>query len=81
MPHIIVKLYPGKSENQKINLAEDITKVVCENLSLKESSVSVSIEEIPAELWAKEVYKKDIIDNKENLYKKPGYKPKENELE
>lgn len=78
MPHIIIKLYPGKSEDQKINLVENITTVVCENLNLNESSISVSIEEVPPELWAKEVYQKDIIDNQENLYKKPGYKPKEN---
>jgi len=80
MPHIIVKLYPGKSEEQKINLAEKITAVVSESLNLNESSISVAIEEIPSENWGKEVYKKDIIENEKNLYIRPGYKPSEDEL-
>ena len=81
MPHIIVKLYPGRSEEQKMNLVESITKVVSENLNLNESSISIAIEEVPSENWAKEVYKKDIIDNHEKLYKEPGYRPKESEFE
>jgi len=81
MPHIIVKLYPGRSEEQKMSLVESITTVVSENLNLNESSISIAIEEVPSENWAKEVYKKDIIDNHEKLYKEPGYRPKENEFE
>lgn len=81
MPHIIVKLYPGRSEEQKIGLAENITTVISETLNLNESSISISIEEVPRENWTKEVYKKDIMDNYEKLYKKPGYIPKENEFE
>lgn len=81
MPHIIVKLYPGRSEEQKMNLVKSITTVVSEKLNLNESSISIAIEEVPSENWAKEVYKKDIIDNHEKLYKEPGYRPKENEFE
>jgi len=80
MPHIIVKLYPGRSEEQKMNLVEKITAVVSENLNLNESSISIAIEEVPRENWAKEVYKKDIIDKHEKLYKEPGYRPNENEF-
>ena len=81
MPHIIVKLYPGRSEEQKMSLVESITRVVSENLNLNESSISIAIEEVPSENWAKEVYKKDIIGNHKKLYKEPGYRPKENEFE
>jgi 4-oxalocrotonate tautomerase len=80
MPHIIVKLYPGRSEEQKMSLVESITKVVSENLKLNESSISITIDEVPSENWAKEVYKKDIIDNHNKLYKEPGYRPKEDEF-
>lgn len=80
MPHVIVKLYPGRSEEQKINLAEKITAVVSESLNLNESSISVAIEEILSENWGKEVYKKDIIENEKNLYIRPGYRPSEDEL-
>ena len=51
------------------------------NLNLDESTISVAIEEVPKEKWAKEVYKKDIIDNNEKLYKEPGYRPADSEFE
>ncbi len=46
MPHVIVKLWPGKSEEQKRQLAGKITKDVMEALNYGEESVSVSMEEI-----------------------------------
>jgi len=81
MPHIIVKLYSGRSEEQKLDLVDSLTKVVSEKLNLNENSISIAIEEFSRENWAKEVYKKDIIDNYEKLYKEPGYRPSENEFE
>jgi 4-oxalocrotonate tautomerase len=48
MPHVIVKLWPGKSEPQKIRLAEEIVKDVMNVLNYGEESVSVAIEEVPA---------------------------------
>jgi 4-oxalocrotonate tautomerase len=44
MPHVIVKLWPGKSEQQKVRLAEDIVKDVTKILNYGEESVSVAIE-------------------------------------
>jgi 4-oxalocrotonate tautomerase len=41
MPHIIVKLWPGKSEQQKERLAEKIAKDVMDVLNYGEESVSV----------------------------------------
>ena len=46
MPHVIVKLWPGKSEQQKTRLADEITKNVMEVLHYGEESVSVAFEEI-----------------------------------
>ncbi len=73
MPHVIVKLWPEKSEQQKIRLAEEIVKDVMNVLNHGEESVSVAIEEVPAQDWAENVYKPDIVNNSEKLYKKPGY--------
>jgi 4-oxalocrotonate tautomerase len=73
MPHVIVKLWPGKSEQQKTRLAEKITKDVTEVLNYGEESVSVAFEEIKSQDWAEKVYKPDIVNNAKNLYKKPGY--------
>lgn len=74
MPHVIVKLWPGKSEQQKTQLAEAIAKDVMRILHYGEESVSVSIEEIPAQEWAEKVYTPDIQNSPEKLYKKPGYR-------
>ncbi len=73
MPHVIVKLWPGKSEKLKARLAEAIQKDVMNVLSYGEESVSVAIEEISAQDWAEKVYKPDILGQPEKLYKKPGY--------
>jgi 4-oxalocrotonate tautomerase len=73
MPHLIVKLWPGKSEQQKTRLADEITKVGMDVLAYGEESVSVAIEEVSPQDWAKKVYTLDIMSNPEKLYKKPGY--------
>jgi 4-oxalocrotonate tautomerase len=75
MPHVIVKLVPGKSEQQKTRLAEEITKDVMDILHHKEGSVSVSFEEVQAQDWAEKVYRPEILQKRENVYKKPGYNP------
>ena len=36
-------------------------------------SVSVAIEDVASQDWAEKVYKLDILNNAETLYKKPGY--------
>jgi 4-oxalocrotonate tautomerase len=73
MPHVIVKLWPGKSERQKSRLAEEIVKDVMNVLNYGDESVSVAIEEVEPQDWAEKVYKPDIVNNSDRLYKKPGY--------
>lgn len=73
MPHVIVKLWPGKSEKQKERLAMEITDSVMSVLDYGAESVSVAFEEVEAKDWASKVYRTDIIGNESNLYKKPGY--------
>jgi 4-oxalocrotonate tautomerase len=73
MPHVIVKLWPGKSEQQKTRLAEAITKNVMEILHYGAESVSVAMEEIKSQDWLEKVYKPDITSKWDKLYKKPGY--------
>ena len=73
MPHVIVKLWPGKSEQQKTRLAEAITKDVMNIFNYGEESVSVAMEEIKPQDWAEKVYQPDIIGKPAQLYKKPGY--------
>jgi 4-oxalocrotonate tautomerase len=73
MPHVIVKLWPGKSESQKRQLARAIADDVMKVLNYGDESVSVAFEEVGADQWAEKVYRPDIVDKPETLYKRPGY--------
>ena len=75
MPHIIVKLYPGRTEQQKKQLTDEIVKDVVTIAKCEKKSVSVAFEEIEPKDWAEKVYKPDILENEDKLYKKPGYNP------
>jgi len=75
MPHVIVKLWPGKSESQKKRLADAIAKDVMEILHYGDESVSVAMEEVKPRDWVEQVYRRDIEPNQDKLYKKPGYDP------
>jgi 4-oxalocrotonate tautomerase len=77
MPHVIVKLWPGKSEQQKNRLAEAIIKDVMDILHYGEESMSVAIEEVKSQDWVEKVYKPDIRNQWDKLYKKPGYDEKD----
>ena len=73
MPHVIVKLWPGKSEEQKTQLTDRITKAVVESLNYGEESVSVAFEEVSANDWKTQVYEPDIVAKPDTLRKRPGY--------
>jgi 4-oxalocrotonate tautomerase len=75
MPHVIVKLYAGRSEQQKTRLAEEISKAVMAVLRLDADSISVAIEDVMPKDWADKVYRPDILGSQGKLYKKPGYDP------
>jgi 4-oxalocrotonate tautomerase len=72
MPHVIVKLWPGKSEEQKNRLAELISQDVMDVLNYGDESVSVAFEEIAANDWKAKFYKPDIIDQAHKLTKNPA---------
>jgi len=73
MPHVVVKLWPGKSKQQKVHLAEAIAKDVMSILHYGEESVSIAIEEVKSQDWAEKVYKPDIQQKWDTLHKKPRY--------
>ena len=73
MPHVVVKIWPGKTEAQKRDLAEAVTKNVMDILGNSEASVSVAIEEVESDRWRDEVYLPEIAGQADRLYKKPGY--------
>jgi 4-oxalocrotonate tautomerase len=73
MPHVIVKMYPGRTDEQKNKLAQAIADSIVKIAKCEETSVSVAIEEIAPEDWAETVYRPDIMKKEETLVKKPGY--------
>ena len=74
MPHVIVELYPGRSEEQKRRLTEAIAKDVAAITQCPETAVSVALEEVPPADWPEKVYRPDILERQSTLYRKPGYK-------
>jgi 4-oxalocrotonate tautomerase len=73
MPHVIVKLASGRSEQQKEQIAAEVTKAIMATANVGEDAVSVSIEDYAQSEWVEKVYRPDIIGRPGTLYKKPGY--------
>lgn len=73
MPHVVVKMYPAESEEQKETLAKELTKVIMSITGKPEAAISVDIVEVPEDVWMDNVYNKEILPRIDSLYKKPGY--------
>lgn len=73
MPHIVVKHWPGPSEEQKAELAAKIVEAVMTTFGSREASLSVAIEEVDSKVWMDTVYQPEIAPKLDALYKKPGY--------
>jgi 4-oxalocrotonate tautomerase len=61
VPHVVVSLWPGKSEQQKRKLAQEITESVTHILIYGEESVSVGIVEVAAKDWRERVYQPEVM--------------------
>ncbi len=73
MPHVIVKMFPGRSQAQKQQLCDRIMEDLVEIAGCEKKSVSIAIEEIPEAEWAESVYKPDIEEKRDTLYISPGH--------
>lgn len=73
MPHIVVKLYAGKTDEQKNELTRKIVDVFMTTIGSSESSLSVGIEEFDPSEWKAKVVGPDIEGKIATLTKKPGY--------
>jgi 4-oxalocrotonate tautomerase len=74
MPHVLVKLYSGRSEQQKAKLAKALAEAVTTTLNCGDEAVSVAVEDVNPRDWTAKVYDPDIRNNPK-VYKKPGYDP------
>ena len=73
MPHVEIKCFPGRSDELKKMCAEKVAAVIAETLGCKTSSVSVAIKDVEQNNWKEEVWDKNILKDKDYLYKTPGY--------
>jgi 4-oxalocrotonate tautomerase len=72
VPHVIVKLWPGKTSAQKQALSEAIVRDVTSTLGYGDDSVSVGFEEVSPAEWSAKVYGPDIQDRWATLTKAAG---------
>ena len=72
MPHVEIKCFPGRTQEQKTRCAEEVTKAIAETMGCNESSVSVAIKEVAQDDWKAKVWDTQIASD-DKLYKKPGY--------
>jgi len=76
MPHVHVKMYPGRTGEQKKAFTDRIVKAMEETMGVEPRWISVSYEEIGPEEWDEKVVKPDIAAKKEFLFKPPEYESK-----
>ena len=73
MPHVEIKCFSGRRDEQKALCAEKIAEIIADTLGCKTSSVSVAIKDVPENEWKEKVWDMSIVPDEKFLYKKPGY--------
>lgn len=73
MPHVEIKCYPGRTDEQKLECADMVARDIAETLGCDISHVSVAVKEIEKADWKEQVWDKLIVPDEKYLYKKPGY--------
>jgi 4-oxalocrotonate tautomerase len=74
MPHVVVKLLSGRSETQKHQIADEVTRAVMNTAMCGEDAVSVAIVDVEPGDWDDKVFDPEIAGKADTLYKKPGYR-------
>lgn len=63
MPHIAIKMYPGRTEETKIDIARKTRDFLMKEMNMDAKYFSVSVEEIEKENWQDEVIGKIDVEN------------------
>lgn len=58
MPHISIKMYPGRTEEMKKNIAVKTRDLLVQEMGMDAKFFSVSVEEVEKEKWQEEVVDK-----------------------
>ena len=68
MPHIDITMIPGRDKKAKTELALKVRRFIPDDLNINDKFVSVSIEDVPKEDWAKHM---ESLSDKV-MFVKPG---------
>jgi len=68
MPHVVVKMWPGRTEAQKKRCAKLVSEAVMEAIGVEAEKMSVSIMEIPESEWDAKINGVDRVDPDAVLY-------------
>ena len=71
MPHISIKMYPGRTEEVKKDLAEKTKDFICQEMNMEEKYISVSVEEIEKDKWNEEGWVQYDWSTEENWFIDP----------
>ena len=63
MPHIAIKMYPGRSEELKKEIAVKTRDFLAQEMGMEEKYFSVSVEDIEKDQWQEEVVDKIAKDD------------------
>ena len=63
MPHIAIKMYPGRSEELKKEIAVKTRDFLAREMGMEEKFFSVSVEDIEKDHWQEEVVDKIAKDD------------------
>lgn len=75
MPHIIVKMYPGRSDADKQLLADNLAALLHDSMGYKLENVSVAVVEVEPSRWMADVYEPEITHGGAALVRRPDYGP------
>lgn len=69
MPHITIQMFPGRDQEEKKQMAQDIQMLLWEKYQIEKNVLSVSVQDVPKEKW------NDFIKNvpADTFFVKPGY--------
>jgi 4-oxalocrotonate tautomerase len=76
MPHVIIKMVEGRTEEQKREIARRLTDVLVEVAVTVPGNVSIAFEDIKGCDWNEQVNLPCIYGKKDTVLKWPDYLPK-----
>jgi len=75
MPHVVIKMYKGRTQQQKQQMSDAVSKALLQSINCTDDHISIAVEEYEKSEWGEKVFYPEIEKNRETLLKKPNYKP------